>query len=172
MVPTPVLRKRHRRILHMSFRSCFRLRTWVSTSFPTDCLIVPLALLIGTIASLTIIVIHTPFPKYSEMEPRETADPEHSSVMDIFAAMSQKIKRFCGIHRIQHSRPRGDYVGHHWITQVPRSKGVLLPHKFDRNYCVCRNAPEERPFGMRCSQRMVDLIEAANHIGRRGFNHV
>jgi hypothetical protein len=61
------------------------------------------------------------------MEPLETADPKHSSTLDMLAAISQKTGCISvGFVESILPDPAGNHVDYDWIAKVLRSKGALF----------------------------------------------
>ncbi|KAF7762211.1 hypothetical protein Agabi119p4_8804 [Agaricus bisporus var. burnettii] len=130
-VPLSMLRKGYRRIQEACFRKLLQIANMglklgavIST---TNSLIVPFTLFIGTIASEIIISLHTPLPKYSELEPLQTADSSRSSILDMLVAISQKTGcNSVGFVESILPDPAGNHVDYEWIEKVLRSKGALF----------------------------------------------
>lgn len=130
-VPLRIIRKGYRRIQEACLRKLLQfanmgLKVGVVLSFSSS-LIVPFTLLIGTIASDIITSFHTPLPRYSEMEPLETADRGRSSMLDMLAAISQKTGCI-SVGFVESVLPDrvGDHVDYSWIAGILRTKRPLL----------------------------------------------
>jgi hypothetical protein len=130
-VPLSVLCTGYRRIHEACLRKLLQFASMGlkigAVFFPTDSLIVPFTLLVGTIASEVIISSPAPLPRYSEMEPLETANPRRSSILDMLAAISQKTGCISvGFVESILPDPAGNHVDYDWIEKVLRSKSALF----------------------------------------------
>jgi len=128
-VPMRILRKGYIRVFETVFRTSLQfgnaaLKLGVVLS-KANGFFVPLTLLFGTIASEIILMIHTPLPRTSFMEPLETAE-RRTSILDMVTAICQKTGRLSvGFAEVALPDPDGTHVDYKWLERVLSSENTL-----------------------------------------------
>ncbi len=128
-VPLPILRKGYKRILEATFRTFLQV---ANLGLKLGCvlsqangLLIPLTLLIGTVATEIIVMIHTPLPKYSSMETLETAERQ-PSLLDRVTAVCQRTGCI-SVGFLESVLPdrEGTHTDFKWLNKVLQSETVL-----------------------------------------------
>ena len=128
-VPIQNLRKGYRRFLETAFRMSLQsgnvaLKLSVILS-KANGFFVPLTLLFGTIASEIIMMIRTPLPGMSFMEPLETAK-RSTYILDMVTAICQRTGRLSvGFTEVVLPDPDGTHVDYGWLKDVLKSENTL-----------------------------------------------